>query len=544
MKKLQTKVSAFLLALCLVSMNLLSVVGATPATSTVDKTVPSVASVQAEAQATAKYLLDEDFKSLDISNTSNFKTVSRDLILGIRSGLDCSSYIDSFVKAVEEKYAKEDGSLDITVASSYSNDILSSYAFYISILTLSGKDASVYVKKLDSLLNAATVEELSITGYETMSYNGYSWEEGVGGLNPYLLAVVYSVVDSYKTEFEHYTSINEKLINALLQPTLCKEDGFYYASYSPDNNGAVLPNYHSAYTTNTSVKSLVDKSIDTTISNYVLADGGIDGYGYAANTDSTGLGLALFAEYKKTDEAAAAYNALLKLKTPTEGSYGYNAGETEANLYATHDALHGLVTYLRVLQNRTNPFDLSDVLTKTVATSDDNTSVADEAGVLPGGTTLTKEAITSGEIYDNSLKLANASVDTAKQTVSNVAVFNFDLFDSNAVAIHQLDGKIQVTIDLPVTIAEDEALKVYRVDEDKLVACESTVADGKVTFATDHFSTYLFVTVKDVKEAPVVEAEKPVAPATGDNSYIYIMILAAMLGLSMTGVVVSSKKNM
>ncbi len=39
---------------------------------------------------------------------------------------------------------------------------------------------------------------------------------------------------------------------------------------------------------------------------------------------------------------------------------------------------------------------------------------------------------------------------------------------------------------MPFALADNEAINVFRVDSDKLIACTSRVADGKLVFETDH----------------------------------------------------------
>ena len=111
MKKLLRKISAFLLALCLVSLNLSVVSAQEP--DTIDNTPPEALSVTAEAQATAGYVMG-NVNLNSISDTSAFYNASKSLLLAMRSGIDCSTYKTSYFAAVNS-LLNSDGTLNITV---------------------------------------------------------------------------------------------------------------------------------------------------------------------------------------------------------------------------------------------------------------------------------------------------------------------------------------------------------------------------------------------------------------------------------------------
>ena len=83
-------------------------------------------------------------------------------------------------------------------------------------------------------------------------------------------------------------------------------------------------------------------------------------------------------------------------------------------------------------------------------------------------------------------------------------------------------------MNVPFKMEENSTLKVYRVDDGKLTECPATVLNGKVTFETDHFSTYILSEQKEIK-------------ATGDASFVYLTILAS--GILLCGVAVFEKKR-
>ena len=181
----------------------------------------------------------------------------------------------------------------------------------------------------------------------------------------------------------------------------------------------------------------------------------------------------------------------------------------------------------------------------TIESTTDTSIVIDNSNsVLPTGTVLQSAKVESGEEYTN----AETIVKTNVTNLGNYAVYELDLTDGNGAEIHQLNGKVSVTMDIPFAMAENSTLKVYRVDNGTLVNCSATVSNGKVTFETDHFSTYIFaeetVTVVAPQPTPEPTPEQPpvTAPQTGDTSSITTFILLMIAGVSLCGVAVFGKK--
>lgn len=164
---------------------------------------------------------------------------------------------------------------------------------------------------------------------------------------------------------------------------------------------------------------------------------------------------------------------------------------------------------------------------KTIAaTGDGNVVLKDASGIIPEGAKMKSTKLESGEVFTKATELMK-KLDAVKNNANaKTAVFEFDLTDKNGVAIHELGGKVSVTLDAPFEVKSGFTIKAYRLDGDKLVACETTYKDGKVTFTTDHFSTYVFV-------------EEKVAAATGDFTslpWISFVGLLAGMGLVMLGI--------
>ena len=81
-------------------------------------------------------------------------------------------------------------------------------------------------------------------------------------------------------------------------------------------------------------------------------------------------------------------------------------------------------------------------------------------------------------------------------------------------------------MDMPFDISDNETIKVFRVDGDKLIPCTSSIKDGRLVFETDHFSTYAFVKTADTQKKDV----KAVSGGDNDMTVVWtIMIFAGVL---------------
>ena len=88
---------------------------------------------------------------------------------------------------------------------------------------------------------------------------------------------------------------------------------------------------------------------------------------------------------------------------------------------------------------------------------------------------------------------------------------------------------------VPTALAKATKVAVYRVgDDNKLVACGvAEVVNGKISFTTNHFSTYVFAEVVETEgETTTVNGKLPDNTNTGDVSPIMAMFaLAAVAGI-------------
>lgn len=104
-----------------------------------------------------------------------------------------------------------------------------------------------------------------------------------------------------------------------------------------------------------------------------------------------------------------------------------------------------------------------------------------------------------------------------KKLDGKFTVHEINLKDADGTQLHQMGDYVVVTLPVPVgfTVSSTTTIAVYRLEDDgTLTKCTSTVVDGKLSFSTDHFSTYVFV------EEPVaaqVEPEQKPDPAEADT---------------------------
>ena len=150
------------------------------------------------------------------------------------------------------------------------------------------------------------------------------------------------------------------------------------------------------------------------------------------------------------------------------------------------------------------------------ATGEGEVSLADNSGILPAGTKMTSQKLESGATFVAAMEVVDSKVTTKKQ----VAVFELNLSKSDDTEIHQLDGKVEITINAPFTPSAGYVIKVYRVDGDNLVECKSELNGDKLKFETDHFSTYVFV-----------EEKASTVTKTGDTSMVTVLAVMAIMSL-------------
>ena len=128
-------------------------------------------------------------------------------------------------------------------------------------------------------------------------------------------------------------------------------------------------------------------------------------------------------------------------------------------------------------------------------------------GVIPSGASMKISKVVTGTEYSNAKAVTNAVSD-------KIAVFEIDLLNSNDVKV-QPNGKVSITTDIPNGF-DPSRVVVYRLSADgkSYTKLTSTVSGGKISFETDHFSTYIVAqesVTKVTDKAPVTADKAPLA---------------------------------
>lgn len=165
-----------------------------------------------------------------------------------------------------------------------------------------------------------------------------------------------------------------------------------------------------------------------------------------------------------------------------------DANNSVAEIVAEDAALGSDVTY-----------DDLDADAKSVYDKKFNFNVKAANGVIADGASLSVTKVVAGSDYE-------AAKEATKEAASHIAVFNIDLLRDGAKI--QPNGNIEFTVDVPDNFNSD-LLAVYRLSSDgtSYVKLTSSVKDGKVTFVTDHFSTYI-----------IAEEKQAVVPDDNNNN--------------------------
>lgn len=326
----------------------------------INESKPSLSEVTNLAKETASYVLSEDSALLtSVTSSSEFRTISRDLILANETGLDVTSQISTFLETAKTLFGE--GGL-LNPASNTSGYYAANYAELIELVNITNQDASnfngvnLYAAFNDSLKDV-TVANLSDSNY----------------FNPYLISEIHACLSSYSANLTDYETINANLNEAVMAIT--DANGVVYWGYSADNDGNTLSGFTDFYNSNSEFAAIIDSLVakhtsttaTTTSDETVYTDpetGAVYSYG-ALNPDSTALSLAFLSEYGDATAAAVKYNALVEnfKSTTTTGAFTYLGDDS---LFASRDALIGLVAYLTY-------GNLTDSTNETVTETQSNT---------------------------------------------------------------------------------------------------------------------------------------------------------------------------
>lgn len=147
--------------------------------------------------------------------------------------------------------------------------------------------------------------------------------------------------------------------------------------------------------------------------------------------------------------------------------------------------------------------------------------------VVPAGAIFECDNLTSGTQFE-----AAAKAVTKKFGAVNFKVYDMNLFNASYQKMSKLNDYINVTFSIPegMVTRDGDTIVVYALSNGKLVKCDTAVANGQVTFATNHFSTYV-----------AVEINTMTSPKTGDTSMMP-MFATIMLFMFVSSAVIMRKK--
>ena len=199
-----------------------------------------------------------------------------------------------------------------------------------------------------------------------------------------------------------------------------------------------------------------------------------------------------------------------------------NSGSTDSKDDGTPDSNNNGVSEDK------NESYITEEVDKSFASFGDTVDFAngDDRTVINNGISIkgSTSALPAGVKFEvSSLAKTSKSYASAEKALSEkkldgkFTVHEINLKDADGTQLHQMGDYVVVTLPVPegFTVSSTTTIAVYRLEDDgTLTKCTSTVVDGKLSFSTDHFSTYVFV------EEPVaaqVEPEQKPDPAEADT---------------------------
>ncbi len=419
MKKLVNKLTAILLTATLV----LSLMIANISCIYADESQDFVA-VNDEAAKTAEYVLNAlDSTELGVYNY-------KEIILIMRSGIDFGDLADRYINLLESNIT--DGKLIIN-----DSENITMYAAYLIVLALHGD-------------NALDADESMVDAFNNLLASYTTAEElntAVG--NPYYYDFIVPAVFAYGDYMENADSIKELLCDAIMINYEKTEDGcgINYWGLSCDTNAAVIPalNYFSG-------KEEIAAAVADAVAfneSLIMEDGGskFDNgeYSTASNADSTGAALYLYS-ILNNENRELSFQGLMNFKiADTPGAYTYYGSD---NMYATVDALKGLVAYKMAFANEGFPFDVtkevSDILTPEETTPEQESTMEEDTtaeedtteetdSTIENNTTAESDTTTVDATEKNDATTAADTKATETTTASNASTKTGDNGDTMAI---------------------------------------------------------------------------------------------------------------
>lgn len=391
MKQIKSKkLPALVLALCLIISNAAMVLaGTTPAPAT----EPTITQVGQEITATAQYLK----ANVTLDAEADFCYTSKMLTLFLRSGIDCTSEVNSYLNTINAKYVSN-GTLTLA-------NPLTDYAYFAIVLALSGNDPLNY-----NGTNVISKMEAAITAADQTTLNS---------INPYNLPHIYTVLVAYSNKLTNSTACITKIKAAVLN--YGNANGINYWGNSADNNGFGLSGMASESSVDPAFKTLADNAIAFSQTLFAANGASASDFTYSTlpNADSTAASMTLYSEYGYPALASSSYAGLLTFKTTaTTGAYSYTSATDPASKYATTDALYGLLSYRAVLSGKTSPFNVSDTFVKAPVVVPEAPAATQQTTEAATETPVATDATTS----DGAAAIDLTSPQTSDTSTSNVYV--------------------------------------------------------------------------------------------------------------------------
>jgi hypothetical protein len=168
----------------------------------------------------------------------------------------------------------------------------------------------------------------------------------------------------------------------------------------------------------------------------------------------------------------------------------------------------------------------SGELVRTIQASSGGASVTGSLDLISLNTSFTSEQTTSGDVYD----FATTVISNNFGANTNFALYNMVLKDASGMEVHEINGEVNVTLPIPAGLSIDNGkiLVAYRVNEDgSLTKCNTAWANGYLTFATNHFSTYAIV-----EQTASATTLRQTSPKTGETNTAALGMILFLLAAS------------
>ena len=160
-------------------------------------------------------------------------------------------------------------------------------------------------------------------------------------------------------------------------------------------------------------------------------------------------------------------------------------------------------------------------------------TIAGSPELIAAGMQFAATQVAAGESYERAV----AAVTSRLSGYGSYQVFDMNLWDAAGAQMHQMGGYVNVTLPIPegLTHGNGRVLTVYRLEDNgRLTRCSTAVRDGMLTFATNHFSTFV-----------IVEQAVQTSPKTSEDEMPFLWAALALfmaLGFAAHGMLTGMKK--